>query len=85
MLLDVLYLLLFSKSHNRFYTGQTSDPDRGIVEHNRRKMLYISRGLAWILICSISFESRSEAVQLEKRIKKFGAKKYLEKCGKEVS
>jgi putative endonuclease len=77
--------ILFSESLKRFYTGQTIDLDRRILEHNRRKMLYMSRGAPWVLIYSASFDSRSEAVQLEKLIKKQGAKKYLKECGKEVS
>jgi putative endonuclease len=69
--------ILYSDKINKFYTGQTSDFDRRFEEHNRGKTPGMAKGVPWKLIYSKKFLLRSEAIKLEKFIKKRGAGRFL--------
>jgi putative endonuclease len=69
--------ILFSAKINKFYTGQTSDLIRRLEEHNRGKTAFMSGGAPWELLFSKEFNTRQEAIQLEKIIKKRGASRFL--------
>jgi len=69
--------ILYSNSLKKFYTGQSQDLDRRLVEHNRGKTKFLDSGKPWVLVYSKSFNNRSEAITLEKHIKKRGAKRFL--------
>ncbi len=69
--------ILFSAELNRFYTGQTQDLERRIAEHNRGKTPGMAKGMPWKLMYSKEVQSRTEALKLEKFIKKRGAARYL--------
>jgi putative endonuclease len=73
--------ILFSSKINKYYTGHTKDLERRIEEHNRGKTIFMHRGIPWKLIYSASFSSRSEAINLEKSIKKRGASRFLKDQG----
>ncbi|MBN2486103.1 MAG: GIY-YIG nuclease family protein [Bacteroidales bacterium] len=76
--------ILYSPSLKKFYTGQTEDLERRFEEHNRGKTLFMKSGIPWELVYSKSFENRTEALRLERKIKKRGAKRFLEDKGIEV-
>jgi putative endonuclease len=69
--------ILFSSKLNRYYTGQTEDLERRVAEHNRGKTAGMAGGIPLKLIYSKDFISRSEAMKLEKFIKKRGAFRFL--------
>jgi putative endonuclease len=69
--------ILYSSKLNKYYTGQTIDLHKRIEEHNRGKTRFSASGLPWILVFSKNFESRSEAIMLENKIKKRGAERFL--------
>ena len=69
--------ILYSESLKKYYTGQTFDFARRLEEHNRGKTSFMSSGVPWEKVFSKDFESRSEAVRLEKLIKKRGAARFL--------
>ena len=69
--------ILYSPKINRFYTGQTEDIEKRLEEHNRGKTLFMARGIPWKLIYVITFDSREDAMKLEKKIKKRGAARFL--------
>jgi putative endonuclease len=73
--------ILYSTTKSRFYVGQTNDVDDRINRHNKGQSLSTKSGIPWKMIYSISLNSRSEAVLLETKIKKRGAKRYLEDIG----
>jgi putative endonuclease len=73
--------ILFSESKSKYYTGQTNDLDDRLKRHNSMHMSSTKHGVPWRLIYSAAFETRSEAVLLELKIKKRGAKRYLEDNG----
>ncbi|MBN8860298.1 MAG: GIY-YIG nuclease family protein [Sphingobacteriales bacterium] len=70
--------ILYSSSLDKYYVGSTEDVTRRLVEHNMGKGNFSSKGIPWILIITFDFATRSEAVQLELKIKKRGIKRYLQ-------
>ncbi len=70
--------IIFSISSNRYYIGQTKNFDARIIRHNKGLVKSTKHGIPWKLILKIEVLSRNEAVFLEKKIKKRGAKRYLE-------
>ena len=70
--------ILFSNTSLKYYTGQTNNLENRLYRHNSGLSLFTKSGKPWTLIYQIQFNNRSEAVQLESKIKKRGAKRYLE-------
>ena len=70
--------ILYSKTSLKYYTGQTNNLEDRLFRHNSGLSLSTKTGRPWSLIYQIQFDTRSEAVQLEIKIKKRGAKRYLE-------
>jgi putative endonuclease len=73
--------ILFSDSCQKYYTGQTSNLENRIVEHNSGETSSIKHGIPWRLLWMKECLDRSEAVLLEKKIKSRGAKRYLKDMG----
>jgi len=69
--------ILFSESLGKYYTGHTENVARRITEHNTGKTPYLKSGIPWALVFTQTFSSRSEAMALELKIKKRGAKRFL--------
>jgi putative endonuclease len=69
--------ILYSQSTGLFYAGHSSDLQRRLVEHNRGKTSFMKKGMPWVLIYSIEFRTRSEAMVMESTIKKRGAARFL--------
>jgi putative endonuclease len=70
--------ILYSETLKKCYTGQTEDLNRRIEEHNTGMTAFMKRGIPWTIFYSQKFSTRSEALILEKKIKKRGAKRFLE-------
>ncbi len=70
--------IIFSKSYLKCYTGQTDDLENRLNRHNSGLSLSTKSGKPWELIYQIQLSTRSEAMILEQKIKKRGAKRYLE-------
>jgi len=69
--------ILYSSTLNKFYVGSTQHLSLRLLEHNRGKSLFTKKGIPWILVHSFSCDNRTEALQLEKQIKKRGIARYL--------
>jgi putative endonuclease len=69
------------------YIGQTSNLDDRLRRHNSNRSTYTKHKGRWSLIASASLPSRSEAVQLERKLKEFKnsdkAISYLKNLGLE--
>ena len=70
--------ILFSKSSLKYYTGQTNKLEDRLFRHNSGLSLSIKSDKPWDLVFKTEFDTRSEAMLLELKIKKRGAKRYLE-------
>ncbi len=77
MILKYEVYILFSERLGRYYVGQTSNFSKRLETHNKGGKTYTSKGIPWVLVKKYSCSSRSEAMQLEKKIKKRGIKRYL--------
>jgi hypothetical protein len=42
--------ILYSKTHSKFYTGQTENLDRRLEEHNRGKTMFMKKGMPWTVV-----------------------------------
>jgi len=69
--------ILYSKSAEQYYCGQTSDLHKRLFRHNSGETPSIKHGIPWIMIGYIPVESRSESVLLEKKIKKRGIERWI--------
>jgi putative endonuclease len=61
--------ILYSVITDRYYVGQTANLEDRLKRHNQGRSKYTKSGIPWKLVFSESFVSRSEAEELEKRIK----------------
>jgi putative endonuclease len=69
--------ILYSDSISRYYVGFTNDVRERLRKHNSQHSGYTSKGQPWRVVKTYNVEDRSEAIQLERKIKKRGAKRYL--------
>jgi putative endonuclease len=70
--------IIYSDSYKQFYVGSTQDVEERLRRHNAGHSKSTKGKGPWTLIKSFSFETRSEAMQLEKKIKKRGIRRFLE-------
>jgi putative endonuclease len=70
--------IVFSQSCGKYYTGHTQDLDNRLREHNDGEGNFTSKCLPWMIIWSSMAPSRGEAMKLENKIKKRGAKRFLQ-------
>ncbi len=72
-----VYILL-SKTRSGYYVGQTGNVDKRLERHNKGIVPSTKGGVPWELILQIEVSNRSEAMLLEKKIKKRGAKRFID-------
>ena len=77
--------ILYSDSLKKFYTGFTSNLEQRLLFHNEGKNHFSKKGIPWKIIVYFDIELKSDALKLEKQIKKNGAKRYLERNNIEYS
>ena len=75
--------ILYSQNAARYYCGQTDDLEKRLCQHNDSnnpftKTTHRFSGL-WQIVWKKAFESRSEAIIMERSIKKHGIKRFFEK------
>ncbi len=70
--------ILFSEKKLRYYVGQTADIDKRLERHNSCSVPSTKSGVPWKVKCLIEVENRSEALKLERKIKKRGAKRFID-------
>ncbi len=63
--------ILLSESSGKLYIGQTNDLDDRIRRHNLNLNKATKNRGPWKLLYSQAFDSRSEAIQLERKLKAF--------------
>ncbi|MAT90465.1 MAG: excinuclease ABC subunit C [Flavobacteriaceae bacterium] len=75
--MNYVVYILYSEKLNKYYVGQTQNLEERVRKHNQGGAKFTSTGKPWLLIKSITVESRREAIQLERKIKKRGIQRYL--------
>jgi putative endonuclease len=76
--MNFIVYILFSHTLKRFYAGQTDNLTLRLQRHNIGLVKTTKPGIPWIVIWNNSVESRSDALKLEKRIKKRGISRYMD-------
>ena len=61
--------ILYSRSLDRFYVGQTKDLQNRLVEHNQGESAYTSTGSPWTLLWSTTKATFRSAELLEEKLK----------------
>jgi putative endonuclease len=69
--------ILKSIKTNKLYIGQTKNLERRLTEHNSNQSKSTKGKGPWELIYSKRFESRSEAVKHELKLKSIKNNKYI--------
>jgi len=67
--------IIKNKQSNSLYIGRTANLKKRLVEHNRGESFYTKRYKNWKLVYAEIYLSREDAIEREKRLKKF-AKSY---------
>ena len=73
----VVYIL-YSETRSRYYSGQTADIKDRLIRHNQGREKSTKNGKPWRMVWHTQVADRSEALKLEIKIKKRGAKRFLE-------
>ncbi len=69
--------ILYSEKRSRYYVGQTANIKNRLKKHNSSLVSSTKGGAPWKLIKLIEVENRKEAIILERKIKKRGARRFL--------
>ena len=69
--------ILQSSSTKRFYTGQTLDLSKRLAEHNSELAGHTKKEQPWKVVWFQAVKSRKEAMNLEQKIKRRGAKRFI--------
>ena len=64
--------------------GQTANLEDRLKRHNEGRVKSTKNGIPWKLVKQLPVEGRSEAVKLERKIKKRGAKRFLDDLNKKI-
>ena len=76
--MDYTVYILYSQKRSGYYVGQTDNIEKRLLRHNKGLVVSTKSGMPWELIFTQKVKNRSEALILEKKIKKRGAKRYIE-------
>lgn len=69
--------VLFSKKHNKHYTGFTSNLENRLISHNELGHDWTSRYRPWKLIYSKKFDTKEEAMSYEKWLKAGSGRDFI--------
>ena len=73
-----LYILQ-SLSADKFYIGVSENPDRRLVYHNSIEKGFTSRYRPWKLVFTQAFDSKSDALKAERKLKSWKSKVMIRK------
>lgn len=76
--------ILYSQIADKYYVGQTDDPDRRLLEHNKlSENKFTSKYRPWKCIaCFPVGKSRGLAMKIERHIKKQRSRSYIKNLAK---
>ncbi|GAB1348132.1 hypothetical protein MASR1M107_03430 [Ignavibacteriales bacterium] len=70
--------ILYSKSIDRYYIGQTKNLRDRLTRHNNSSTRFTSRAKDWEIVFTEEFPTRSEAMKRESQIKCQKSRKFIE-------
>ncbi|WP_303315448.1 GIY-YIG nuclease family protein [Flavivirga abyssicola] len=75
--MEYIVYILYSQKRSRYYVGQTNNINKRLERHNNGLVPSTKGGSPWQLIKTLEVANRPEALRLENKIKKRGAKRFL--------
>jgi putative endonuclease len=66
--------IIQSKQDRSYYKGYSLYPTLRLIFHNEGKSTYTVKKLPWILVAVFEFCTKKEALEKEKKLKKYGHK-----------
>ena len=63
--------ILESETKAILYIGQSADVEKRLIRHNTGRSRFTKGKGPWRLLYSVSFETRSEAIRLENKLKSY--------------
>ena len=75
--------ILESEKDGRYYIGQTENLEARIKRHNQGRNLSTKGFIPWRLMWWKEFETRSEAIMMESKLKSFKKRVLIEKFVRE--
>ncbi len=70
--------ILFSEKLQKFYTGASAlTPQHRLRYHLSNHDGFTAKAKDWVIVFSVELNSKKEALALERKIKKRGAKRFL--------
>ena len=77
--MNYLHVYIIKSDLEYYYIGQTQDLDDRLIRHNQQRSKATRNKGIWKLVVAVKVNSRSEAMKLEKKLKKMkNAKKVVE-------
>ena len=70
--------IIYSSKRQGYYVGSTNDYFDRLERHNQGRNQYTKSGVPWDSVHTIECSTRSEAVRLERKIKKRGIRRFLD-------
>ena len=70
--------ILQSEANGTYYIGSTADLNERLQRHNQGRSRYTKTGIPWKIVHTEQFDTRSQATQRERQIKKRKSREYIE-------
>lgn len=70
--------ILYPRTKDRFYIGQTDNLEERLISHNSGKSTYTSRVSDWEIVYVEEFETRTLSRKRENEIKRKKSRSYIE-------
>ena len=73
--------IIYSKKIDKYYVGETSDPQNRLKQHNGHyfKTNFTKAASDWELVLTFQCDTKKNAVFLERFIKKMKTRRFIEK------
>ncbi|TAN12069.1 MAG: GIY-YIG nuclease family protein [Chitinophagaceae bacterium] len=77
--------ILYSPTLDRFYVGESSDPQQRLKWHNEHvfKNAYTKSGDDWHLVLTLEFSDRKNARRIERYIKSMKSSSFIKRLSKD--
>jgi putative endonuclease len=71
--------ILYSKSKDRYYIGQTNNLEKRLTRHNNKEVRSTKYGVPWLIVYHQAFDIRLEAMKHERYLKSLKNRVALQK------
>lgn len=69
--------ILYSKARDKFYIGASENPEERLKKHNNKNKGFTNQSQDWKIVFTQSFPTKSEALDYERKIKKWKSRKKI--------